>query len=130
MTNSASASRCKRCARRLKIFTPENHPDRWASTQLNLANALVYLPSTHQAANIAEAVELYEAVLALRDRQSDPQGRARVLANQGNALAHLGLFDDAKARLIEARAIFEEFEEVEAVRSVRPVLDEIVSMSR
>jgi tetratricopeptide (TPR) repeat protein len=109
----------------LKIFTPTNHPDRWSSTQLNLANALVYMPSTHQAANIAEAVELYEAVLQVRDRQSDPQGRARVLANQGNALAHLGIFDDAKARLHEARAIFEEFEEDAAVRSVRSVLDEI-----
>lgn len=109
----------------LQIFTPESHPDRWSSTQLNLANALVYLPSRHQAENIAEAVDLYEDVLAHRDRQSDPLGRARVLANQGNALAHLGIFDEAKGRLHESRAIFEEFEEHEAVRSVRSVLDEI-----
>lgn len=109
----------------LEVFTPESHPDRWSSTQLNLANALVYMPSTHQADNIAEAVELYEDVLQVRDRQSDPQGRARVLANQGNALAHLGIFDQAKARLHEARAIFEEFAEDEAVRTVRSILDEI-----
>ncbi|MDJ0771346.1 MAG: tetratricopeptide repeat protein [Ilumatobacter sp.] len=109
----------------LTHFTPETHPDRWSSTQLNLANALVYMPSKHQADNIAEAVELYEAVLEHRSRGSDPQGRARVLANQGNALAHLGMFDQAKARLHEARAIFEEFGEDEAVRSVRGVLDEI-----
>ncbi len=48
-----------------------------------------------------------------------------MLANQGNALAHLGMFDDAKIRLHEARAIFEEFEEDDAVRSVRGILDEV-----
>jgi hypothetical protein len=90
-----------------------------------LANALVYMPSKHQADNIAEAVGLYEGVLQHRDRDSDPQGRARVLANQGNALAHLGVFGDAKAKLHEARSLFEEFEEHESVRSVRGVLDEI-----
>lgn len=109
----------------LNHFTPESHPDRWSSTQLNLANALVYMPSKHQGDNIAEAVDLYEDVLSYRDRQTDPHGRARVLANQGNALAHLGMFDDAKLRLHEARAIFEEFEEDEAVRSVRGILDEV-----
>ncbi len=109
----------------LEVFTPQTHPDRWSSTQLNLANALVYMPSKHQADNIAEAVGLYEGVLQHRDRDRDPQGRARVLANQGNALAHLGVFDDAKAKLHEARALFEEFDELDAVRSVRSVLDEI-----
>lgn len=109
----------------LNYFTPESHLERWSSTQLNLANALVYLPSAHQAENITEAVILYEGVLAHRDRNRDPLGRARVLANQGNALAHLGRFADAKARLHESRAIFEEYEEDEAVRSVRGVLDEI-----
>ncbi len=109
----------------LDYFNPENNKERWSSTQLNLANALVYMPSKHQADNIAEAVGLYEGVLQHRDRNTDPQGRARVLANQGNALAHLGVFDDAKAKLHEARSLFEEFEEHDAVRSVRGVLDEI-----
>ena len=109
----------------LRVLTPEQHPDRWASTQLNLANALVYMPSAHQAENIVEAVQLYADLLGARDRLRDPQGRARVLANQGNALAHLGHFDQAKARLHEARAIFEELAEDAAVRSVRSVLDEI-----
>lgn len=109
----------------LKVFNPETHRDRWSSTQLNLANALVYMPSTHQAENIAEAVGLYEAVLQHRDRHRDPHGRARVLANQGNALAHLGVFDEAKLRLHEARMIFEEFDEHEMVRNVRSILDEI-----
>ncbi|MEM9042713.1 MAG: hypothetical protein AAGD33_22745 [Actinomycetota bacterium] len=109
----------------LEVFTPESHFDRWSSAQLNLANALVYMPSTHQADNIAEAIGLYEGVLQQRTRERDPQGRARVLANQGNALAHLGVFDDAKAKLHEARSIFEEFDDHDGVMSIRGVLDEI-----
>lgn len=109
----------------LKVFTRADHPERWASTQLNLANSLVYTPSTHQADNLVEAVELYEAVLELRDRGTDPLGRARVLANQGNALAHLGMFDPAKAKLYEARFIFEEFGDHDSMRAVRGVLDEV-----
>ncbi|OJY53270.1 hypothetical protein [Pseudonocardia sp. 73-21] len=109
----------------LKVYTRETHPERWASTQLNLANSLVYTPSKHQADNLVEAVELYEAVLEVRDRETDPLGRARVLANQGNALAHLGMFDPAKAKLYEARFLFEEFEDHDSMRAVRGVLDEV-----
>lgn len=109
----------------LQVYTPQRHPDRWASAQLNLANALVYAPSRHQADNLVEAVELYEAVLEARPRERDPLGRARVLANQGNVLAHLGMFDQAKAKLHEARFLFEEFQDGESVRAVRGVLDEI-----
>lgn len=109
----------------LTVYNPGTHPQRWASAQLNLANALVYTPSKHQGDNLVEAVELYETVLDARDRETDPLGRARVLANQGNALAHLGVFDQAKAKLYEARFLFEEFEEIDAVRTVRDVLDEI-----
>ncbi|MGH3904444.1 MAG: hypothetical protein ACRDTE_09680 [Pseudonocardiaceae bacterium] len=113
----------------LTVYRPETHPQRWASAQLNLANSLVYTPSKHQGDNLVEAVELYETVLDTRDRETDPLGRARVLANQGNALAHLGVFDQAKAKLCEARFLFEEFEETDAVRTVRDVLDEIARQS-
>lgn len=109
----------------LTVYTPEAHPRRWASAQLNLANSLVYAPSHHREDNLREAVGLYEAVLAVRGRAEDPLGRARVLANQGNALAHLGMFDDAKARLFEARFLFEEMADGESVRAVRGVLDEV-----
>lgn len=113
----------------LKVYTPERYPDQWASVQLNLANSLVYTPSKHQADNLVEAVELYEAVLAARGRDTDPLGRARVLANQGNALAHLGMFDQAKAKLYEARFLFEEQQDHDSVRAVRGVLDEIARQS-
>ena len=109
----------------LKVYTREDYPEQWASVQLNLANSLVYTPSSHQADNLVEAVELYEAVLEARDRDTDPLGRARVLANQGNVLAHLGVFDQAKAKLYEARFMFEEFGDHDAMRTVRGVLDEI-----
>jgi tetratricopeptide (TPR) repeat protein len=109
----------------LTVYTRADHPTEWASAQLNLANSLVYSPSTHQADNLVEAVELYEEVLEVRSRDEDPMGRARVLANQGNVLAHLGMFDVAKAKLYDARFVFEEFGDVEAVRTVRGVLDEI-----
>ena len=109
----------------LKVYTPEDYPEEWASVQLNLANSLVYTPSSHQADNLVEAVNLYEAVLAARDRDTDPLGRARVLANQGNVLAHLADFDQAKAKLYEARFLFEELGDHDSVRTVRGVLDEI-----
>lgn len=113
----------------LKVYTPEDYPEQWASVQLNLANSLVYTPSSHQSDNLVEAVDLYEAVLAARDRETDPLGRARVLANQGNVLAHLGDFDQAKAKLYEARFLFEEFGDHESVLTVRGVLDEIAKQS-
>ncbi|MDY6995873.1 MAG: hypothetical protein SW019_04715 [Actinomycetota bacterium] len=109
----------------LTVFTRDEHPRRWASVQLNLANSLVYSPSKHRHDNLVEAVEIYEAVLGTRDRAEDPLGRARVLANQGNVLAHLGMFDRAKARLYEARFLFEEHGDTESVRAVRAILDEV-----
>jgi tetratricopeptide (TPR) repeat protein len=109
----------------LGIFTRDDYPGEWASATLNLANALVYTPSTHQGDNIVEAVERYEEVLETRSRESDPLGRARILANLGNALAHLGIFDHAKSRLYEARFLFEEALDHDSVMMVRTILDEI-----
>lgn len=109
----------------LTVFTRDEHPQRWASVQLNLANSMVYTPSKHRQENLVEAVEIYEAVLQSRDRDGDPLGRARVLANQGNVLAHLGLFDQAKAKLYEARFLFEDGGDTDSVRTVRDILDEV-----
>jgi len=109
----------------LTVYTRDQYPAEWASVQLNLANSLVYTPSRHQRENLVEALEIYEALLQVRSRASDPLGRARVLTNQGNVLAHLGVFDDAKAKLYEARFLFEELGDNDSVRTVRGVLDEI-----
>ena len=109
----------------LRVFTKQSHPHEWSAATINLANALVYAPSIKQGDNLVEAVELYDEVLEMRDRQDDPVGRARVLANQGNALAHLGIFDQAKARLHEARSLFEEALDHDSVMAVRSILDEL-----
>jgi tetratricopeptide (TPR) repeat protein len=106
----------------LRVFTPDTHPVAWASTQLNLANALQYLPSVHQETNLDEAVQLYEEVLQYRDPDRDPLGYARILANQGNALGHLGVFADARQRLDTARGIFVAQGDGEAVAGVDEVL--------
>src|SRR5690606_36598461 len=74
----------------LRVYTPRSHPWEWSSCQMNLSNALQYLPSTHREDNLQESVDLYEEVLQHRSPHSDPAGYARVLANQANSLAHLG----------------------------------------
>ncbi|GAB4417924.1 MAG: hypothetical protein Fur0044_13730 [Anaerolineae bacterium] len=109
----------------LKVYTPETHPEQWASAQLNLANAYQYLPSAHPEENLAQAVELYEEILAVRRPESDPVGYARVLANQGNALAHLGIFVHAAPKLEEARRLFQAQGESEAALSVNDLLAEV-----
>jgi tetratricopeptide (TPR) repeat protein len=114
----------------LTVYTMASHPAEWSSAQLNLANALVYAPSRHQGDNLAEAVELYEAVLGARSREADPVGYARALANQGNALAHLGMFDQARAKLAEARSLFEESQDWAALSTVRTLLDDLARQQR
>ncbi len=117
------ATQALRACRR--VFTPEDYPGPWSTATLNLANALIYTPSTHQGDNLVEAVELYEEVLSSGVRNNDPLGRARLLANQGNALAHLGIFGEARAKLVEARFLFEEHLDHDSALAVRSVLDEI-----
>jgi hypothetical protein len=117
------ATQSLRASRR--VFSAQEHPGPWSTATLNLANALVYTPSTHQADNLVEAVELYQEVLDSGVRDGDALGRARVLANLGNVLAHLGMFDPAKAALVEARFVFEEHLDHDSAMSVRGILDEI-----
>jgi len=106
----------------LTVYTREAHPERWASAQLNLANALQYLPSAHPEDHLAEAVELYEELLAARDERSDPLGYARLLANQGNALAHLGIFGHARYKLSSAAALFARAGDMSSAQAVEEVL--------
>jgi hypothetical protein len=68
-------------------------------------DALQHVSSTHVQENLWEAVALYEEILPELPAR-DQTRKGRVLANQGNALAHLGAFSRAVPRLNEARAIF------------------------
>jgi tetratricopeptide (TPR) repeat protein len=114
----------------LRIFTPEGHPEHWASATVNLANILQHANTTHPEQNLWEAVALYEDVLKLRKPGSDREGYARVLANQGNALAHLGAFSRAVPRLHRARELFAELGDQGAVAMLEEVLDEIAQRQR
>lgn len=109
----------------LRHFTKETHPDLWASATMNLANALQHVKSSHLEDNLWEAVALYEEVLSLPEVKDDPLRRARVLANQGNALAHLGAFSRAVPRLEEAKRLFVAHGDAEVARAVSEVLEEI-----
>ena len=117
------ATQALRACRR--VYTAAEHPAQWSTATLNLANALIYTPSTHQGDNLVEAVELYESVLESGIRERDPLGRARLLSNQGNALAHLGIFDQARPKLVEARFLFEEHLDHDSAMAVRQLLGEI-----
>jgi tetratricopeptide (TPR) repeat protein len=117
------ATQALRACRR--VLNPTDYPGPWSTATLNLANALVYTPSTHQADNLVEAVELYEEVLESGVRDRDPLGRARVLANQGNVLSHLGIFEEARSKLVEARYLFESQLDHDSATAVRSMLDEI-----
>ncbi len=102
----------------LKVFQRETHPEMWSSAQLNLANALQYLPTSHPQENLEQAVELYEELLSVRNKALDPLGYARLLANQANALAHLGIFQPALEKLNEAHKLFHWHGEPEMAASI------------
>lgn len=114
----------------LRVFRKDTHPELWASATVNLANALQQVPTAHPEANLREAVALYEEVMTVRRPEDDPVGYARVLANQGNALAHLGAFSRAVPRLQEARRLFLEHGETDAAAAVDEVLGEIAHLRR
>jgi tetratricopeptide (TPR) repeat protein len=109
----------------LKVYTKETHPDQWASTQLNLANALQYVPTSHPEENLIQAVEIYDEILSVRQKAFDPVGYARVLANQANALAHLGIFAPAMEKVSEAYKLFLWHNEPEMAASAMSLVESI-----
>ncbi|ADC90034.1 Tetratricopeptide TPR_2 repeat protein [Thermocrinis albus DSM 14484] len=109
----------------LKVFTKEEFPKEWSSVTMNYANALVYLPTANPLKNLLKALELYEEVLRCKESLGDTEGKARVLANMGNALAHLGRFEEAKKRLTEALQLFRQLGLKEEAEGVLELLEEI-----
>lgn len=113
----------------LRVYDRSSHPVAWASATLNLANALQYLPSALPEQHLTEAVDLYEQVLQTRDERTDPIGVARTLANQANALAHLGAFVDAGERLDRAEALFRGVGDDEGLVQVAEIRQEMAQRS-
>jgi tetratricopeptide (TPR) repeat protein len=111
----------------LKVYTRDAYPDAWASTTLNLANALQYAPTGDPEGHLWQAVELYQEVLEVRTPESDPGGYTRTLANQANALAHLGAYSRAIPLLIEARDRFRALEDADGAETVDQALSEIAA---
>jgi tetratricopeptide (TPR) repeat protein len=109
----------------LHVYTRETHPHEWASTMLNMANAMQYLPSAKQAENLADAVTAYEELLSVRPKEMDPVGYARIIANQGNALAHLGIFGPAVEKLTEAHKLLHWYGEGDAAQRILTQLEQI-----
>jgi tetratricopeptide (TPR) repeat protein len=109
----------------LRICDREAAPDLWTSIQLNLANSLQYLTSSHPEENLVQAVELYEELITQRKKAFDPVGYGRILTNQANALAHLGIFPPALEKLQEARKLFEWHEERELAASAMELVGQI-----
>lgn len=109
----------------LRICNREETPELWASIQLNLANSLQYLPSSHPEENLVQAVELYEELVTVRKKAFDPVGYGRILSNQANALAHLGMFPPALEKLQEARKLFEWHNEAELAASAMDLVSQI-----
>jgi tetratricopeptide (TPR) repeat protein len=109
----------------LKVFTKEKYPKEWASTTMNYANALQYLPTANPSKNLLQAIELYREVLNYRKEVKDEIGYARALANMGNALAHLGKLSEAKKHLMEAFDIFNKYGMEEEMVGIREILEEI-----
>ncbi|MEN1705071.1 MAG: hypothetical protein AAGJ54_06100 [Planctomycetota bacterium] len=110
----------------LEILTPAEHGEMWEAATLNLANALQHLPSAHVSQNLVEAVSLYESML--ERRAGSGVARARLLANMGNAQAHLGRLDEAERSLSGAHAIFESLGDRAAIEGIGGVLAEIKSL--
>lgn len=92
---------------------------------MNLASALVYLPSSHPQDNLIQAVELYEQVLEIRPRAKDPVAYALVLLNQANALSHLGIFKPALDKLAEAYKLFQCHDQAEQAATARQLIEQI-----
>ncbi|MEM9666849.1 MAG: tetratricopeptide repeat protein, partial [Bacteroidota bacterium] len=111
----------------LKIYTREAHPEAWASTTLNLANALQHAPSGNVEGHLWQSVELYQEIMEVRTPEVDPGGYARTLANQANALAHLGAFSRAIPRFIEARDRFRDLGDDDAAATVDAALVDIAA---
>ena len=109
----------------LKVYTPETHLEAWTSTMLNMANALQYLPSARPEEHLIQAVETYEQLLEVRNKAMDPLGYARLLANQANALAHLGMFQPATEKFTEAHKLLHWHGEAELAATILEQLERI-----
>ncbi len=107
------------------IYSKEEDYNEWVAATINMANALQHLPSSNPAKNLVKAIELYDEILTDGRIKDDPIKLAKVLANYGSALAHLGLLAKGKTYLEKSKDIFKQFGFHEEVEIIDEVLEEI-----
>ncbi len=83
------------------------------------------MPTSHPEENLAQAVDLYEELITDHKKAFDPVGYGRLLSNQANALAHLGIFSPALEKLQEARKLFEWHNEPELAAGALELVGQI-----
>ncbi len=114
------------CLREVRsIYKKEENYNEWFATTLNMANALQHLPSSNPAKNLVKAIELYNELLSDEHIKDEPIRYAKVLANYGSALSHLGILAKGKTALEKAKEIFRRFNLIEEVQIIDEVLQEI-----
>ena len=72
-----------------------------------------------------QAVDTYEEVLQVRTEARDPVAHARVLLNQANALAHLGILKPAIEKLAHAYKLFSWHDCFDESLTSKEMLDQI-----
>ena len=107
----------------LRHYAKEAFPEKWASAQMNLANAL------QSGSSYAEAVEIYDEILSVRNRTADPVGYARILANQAHAQAQLGMYAVAMEKAGEAYTLFRRHDEPGMAASALELRKSIAAVS-
>lgn len=95
----------------LEVYTPQDFPAEWATTQNNLGNSWFDLPTGDRAANLTKAIAAYEAALQVRTRQNFPIDWAMTQNNLGTAWQNLPTGDRA-ANLTKAISAYEAVLEV------------------
>lgn len=102
-SNLVQAIACDKAA--LRVFTEEQFPTEWATTQNNLGNSYAHRPSDDRAANLAQAIECIEMALRVYTEQRFPVQWAGTQNNLGNAYADIPSGDRA-ANLAQAIACY------------------------
>ncbi len=107
----------------LKVYTKQAFPEKWASAQMNLANAL------QAGSSYEEAAAIYDEILSARSRAADPVGYARILVNQAHAQAQLGMYAAAMEKAGEAYMLFRRHDEPGMAESALELRKSIAAVS-
>ena len=105
--NAALTDAIQRYRTALALAPRDRSAEDWATTQIDLGNALCALGARESSTTHLEAaVAAHRAASEVRTRATDPQGWAAAQNNLGNALWRLGARESGTTRLEEAVAAY------------------------